>query len=30
MIFNVHDFEVKLSVMVLHGNGKHQSHVTWL
>jgi len=28
MIFDVHDFEVKLSVIVLYGDGKHQSRVT--
>jgi len=30
MIFDVHDFEVKLSVMVLYCDGNDQSLVTWL
>jgi len=30
MIFDIHGFEVKLSVMVLYGDGKDQSLVTWL
>jgi len=28
MIFDVNDFEVKFSVMVLYGDGKDQSFVT--
>jgi len=30
MIFDVHDFEVKLSVMALYGDGKDQTLVTSL